>query len=86
MHGELVALELVALLGTVRGLLERPGGIEVVAPAGQLEPLVAKLARFPGKVIEGQIGPEGVEQFEKQLKDARKRLGELRKNAKVPGS
>jgi hypothetical protein len=36
--------------------------------------------------IEGQIGPEGVEQLEKQLKDARKRLGELRKNARVPGS
>jgi hypothetical protein len=62
MHREVVALELVALLGAVRGFFERPGGIEVVAPAGQLEPLVAKLARFPGEVIEGQIGPLAGEQ------------------------
>jgi hypothetical protein len=32
--------------------------------------------------IEGKIGPQGVESIEKQLKDLRKQLGELRKRAK----
>ena len=60
--GELVALELIALLGAVRSLLECPRGVEVVAPAGQLESLVAELAGFAGEIVEGQIGPLAGEQ------------------------
>ena len=36
--------------------------------------------------IEGQIGKQGVEGIEKEIKDLKKRLGEMRKNAKIPGS
>jgi hypothetical protein len=33
--------------------------------------------------IEGQIGPQAVEGIEKEVKDLRKQLGELRKRAKT---
>ena len=77
-NGEFVALELVTLLGAVRGLLECPGGVEVVAPAGQFEPLVAELARFPGEIIEGQIGPLAGEQRDRSRHEAAPDDGGLR--------
>jgi hypothetical protein len=60
--GEVIPLERIALRGAVAALLERPSDVEVVAPAGQLETLVAELLRLAGEILERQVGPLAGEQ------------------------
>ena len=46
----------------VAGVGERPRDVEVVAPAGQLEPVEAPRAALGGEVGDGQVGPLAREQ------------------------
>ena len=59
---KLVPFERIPLRGTVAALVEGPRDVEVVAPAGQFEPLIAKLTRLAGEILERQVGPLAGEQ------------------------
>ena len=61
-HAEAVALEQLAPAGGVAGVAHRLGDVEVVAPAGQLEPVEAPARRLRGEVVERQVGPLAGEQ------------------------
>ena len=52
----------VSLGGAVAALLQRPGDVEVVAPAGELQALVAKLASLTGQIFQRQVCPLAGEQ------------------------
>ena len=56
-HLQVVLFEQVAFAAAVRVVGEGLVDLEVVAPAGQLEPVVAELAGFFAQRFEGQIGP-----------------------------
>ena len=67
--------------------IQRAGGAEEqIAVEIQILEKILDWNRRCKPCIQGQIGEKGVEGVEKELKELRKRLGEMRKNAKVPGS
>ena len=47
---------------TVAVFGERTGDVEVVAPAGELQPIESELARLAGHVFERKVGPLASEQ------------------------
>ena len=55
-------LEQLALRAAVGVVRERAVDLEVVAPAGELEPVEAPFAGLRGKLFEGEIGPLAGEQ------------------------
>ena len=59
---EPVALEELAVRAAVAVVGERLVDLEVVAPAGELEPVEAPVAGLRGEVLERQIGPLAGEQ------------------------
>ena len=61
-HLQPVALEDRVPAGHVVVVLGRPPHVEVIAPAGDLQPVVAPLAGEPGHLGEGQVGPLAGEQ------------------------
>ena len=61
-HGEVVLLECVAFCSAVAALLEGAGHVEMVAPAGEFEAGVAKLASLAGQVFQRKVGPLAGEQ------------------------
>ena len=54
---QLVAFQQVALCRAVAVFGQRPLHVEVIAPAGQFQAVVAKLGRLAGQVLQGKIGP-----------------------------
>ena len=67
--------------------IQRAGGAEEqIAVQIQIMEKILDWNRRCKPCIEGQIGPRGVESVEKELKDLKKRLGEMRKNSKTSGS
>ena len=67
--------------------IQRAGGAEEqIAVQIQIMEKILDWNRRCKPCIEGQIGEKGVEGVEKELKDLKKRLGEMRKNAKSSGS
>ena len=56
-HGEFVPFEQIAFGGAVAAVFQSLGHIEVVAPAGQLQAGVAKLAGLAGQILKRHIGP-----------------------------
>jgi hypothetical protein len=54
---EVVFLQGLALAVDIAGLGERAVDLEVVAPAGDLEPVVAPVRGEPAHVVERQVGP-----------------------------
>ena len=61
-HLQVVALQQVAAVGAVAVVGQRLVDLEMVAPAGQLQPLIAELAGLAGHVLQRQIGPLAGEQ------------------------
>jgi hypothetical protein len=59
---EPVALEDLAPVGAVPGVRERGGDVEVVAPAGELEPVELPLAALGGEDLQREVGPLAGEQ------------------------
>jgi hypothetical protein len=67
--------------------IPRAGGAEEqIAVQIQIMEKILDWNRRCKPCIEGQIGKQGVEGIEKEIKDLKKRLGEMRKNAKSSGS
>jgi hypothetical protein len=67
--------------------IQRAGGAEEqIAVQIQIMEKILDWNRRCKPCIEGQIGKQGVEGIEKEIKDLKKRLGEMRKNAKSSGS
>ena len=58
----MVALEHLLDRADIARIGERLVDFEVVAPAGELEPVEAPAARFLGELFEGQVGPLAGEQ------------------------
>jgi hypothetical protein len=56
-HSRPVLLEQLALLAEVVGLSQCPVDLEVVAPAGELQPVESEGRGLAGQVLERQIGP-----------------------------
>ena len=56
-HLQIVLFQQFTLLRTVVVLVERLVDLEVIAPAGQLESIVAEAANLPGQLGHGQVGP-----------------------------
>jgi hypothetical protein len=54
---EPVLLEQLALLAEVVGLSQRPVDLEVVAPAGELQPVESEGRGLAGQVLKRQVGP-----------------------------
>ena len=54
---QVVAFEQIAAAGAVAVVGQRLVDFEVIAPAGQLQPLIAKLAGLARDVLQRQIGP-----------------------------
>jgi hypothetical protein len=61
-HAEPVALEQLAAAGAVAAVAQRLRDVEVVTPAGELEPVEAPLAALAGQRVERQVGPLAGEQ------------------------
>ena len=61
-HLQVVLFQQLALLGAVVVLGQGLVDLEVVAPAGQLQAVVAEFVAFPGQFGHGQVGPLAGEQ------------------------
>ena len=56
-HLQLVALQQIAAAGAIAVFGQRPVDVEMIAPAGQFQAVVAKVGRLAGQVFQRQIGP-----------------------------
>ena len=54
---QVLAREQLELLFAIILFAERALHLEVVAPAGQLQPLIAPFAAFRGQLLQGQVRP-----------------------------